>query len=159
MNSHRGILYGLGLFALLFVLGCNAADVPELAYVEGTVTMDGKPLEGALVTFNSVSGGRPSYGRTDESGWYEVIYMDGVEGALPGDHVVWISTFREGNGDSEDPEERKSRKEEVPAQYNINASDNPEMTRTVKAGEDNVINFELKSEGEIIELDDSQGGY
>lgn len=159
MNPKPGPLPVLSLLLLSLVCGCSSADVPELAPVEGTVTLDGEPLEGALVTFNKVGGGRPAYGRTDADGWYQLTYMDGIAGALPGEHVVWITTYREGDPDADDPEAQKTRKEEVPAQYNVNASGNPDMTRTVKAGEDNVIDFELKSEGEIIELDDSQGGY
>ena len=157
INPHFSTGSILLLALALVASGCGGADVPEVAYVEGTVTLDGKPLEGALLTFNPVEGGRPSYGRTDAEGWYELMYMDGVEGALPGSHVVWISTAREGDPDAEDPKAKESRKEEVPAQYNVMASENPQMTKEVKAGEDNVIDFALKSEGEVIELDDSKG--
>ncbi|MDQ3332196.1 MAG: carboxypeptidase-like regulatory domain-containing protein [Planctomycetota bacterium] len=121
-------------------LGCGP-DGPEIATVEGTVTLGGEPLAEAMVLFQP-SNGRPSAGRTDAEGHYELIYSQGREGALPGEHTVAISTFQAGN-----PEEGTPKIiERVPAQYNVQT----ELKETVEAGE-NVIDFNLKAEGRILD--------
>jgi hypothetical protein len=127
---------GILIPALLVCLGCEGTDV---GYVEGTVTMDGSPLPDAMVTFQPESG-RPSYGRTDASGRYELVYTRDEKGAVPGKHTVSISTLQEGDPDAGG----ESVPEKVPANYNTNT----ELTREVKAGA-NEFNFELTSEGEI----------
>lgn len=130
--------------AILSTVGCFKGDTPELGYVEGNVTLDGEPLEGALITFYPQGGGRPSYGRTNASGWYEMIYTNQAKGVLPGEHSISISTFQR----AEDGVEGSP--ETVPAKYNVET----ELTRTVEAS-DNVIDFELDSEGEIMEPDET----
>ena len=71
--------------------GCGGREgVPELGTVYGTVTLDGQPLPRAIVKFQPQTG-RASYGETDEDGDYVLLYVDDVEGALPGTHVVSIS--------------------------------------------------------------------
>ena len=127
--------------ALLAAAGCNS-DAPEVAPVEGTVTLDGQPIEGAMVRFSPVAGGRPSAGRTDSDGWYELVYSREMNGALPGEHVVRISTYVEGDPESGD----EGVPERIPAKYNLDS----ELKREVKA-DDNVIDFKLDSEGEIRE--------
>ena len=64
MNRRIRIYWGF-LWALC--LGCESG--PEIASVEGTVTMDGKPLANATVLFVPENG-RPAGGRTDERGHY-----------------------------------------------------------------------------------------
>ena len=139
----------LSLCVLSLVLGCGVggADIPDIGHVVGTVTMDSKPLSGALVTFQP-EGGRPSAGRTDENGKYELVYSRNNNGALPGMHVVSISTLDEGDPDSG----IEATKETIPAKYNVQS----ELTTTVVAG-DNTIDFDLDSEGEIIEESCSGG--
>ncbi|MDA7994250.1 MAG: carboxypeptidase-like regulatory domain-containing protein, partial [Pirellulales bacterium] len=59
--------------------GCsnNPANYPEVADVVGTVTLDGKPLEGASITFAPQSG-RSSSGVTDSSGRYSLNYTGSI---------------------------------------------------------------------------------
>ncbi len=57
-------------------------------------------------------------GITDEKGQYDLIYMDGIHGAVIGHHKVSISTSREPERDSENPADRKGVKEKLPAKYN-----------------------------------------
>ncbi len=71
-------------------VGCGKGG-PALGRVSGTVTMDGKPLENALVTFTPAAGGRGSTGTTDASGKYELTFIDG-KGALVGSHKVTVTT-------------------------------------------------------------------
>lgn len=126
---------------LVLSLGCGPSG-PEIAPVEGTVTLDDKPLEGALVMFYPEAGGRPAAGRTDADGYYELQYSQGRTGALPGNHDVTISTVEEGDADAG----LKNSPERVPAKYNVNS----ELKATVEA-DDNVIDFKLDSQGEIVE--------
>ena len=71
--------------------GCsnNPANYPEVADVVGTVTLDGKPLEGASITFAPQSG-RSSSGVTDSSGRYSLNYTGSIRGAMLGSHRVMI---------------------------------------------------------------------
>jgi hypothetical protein len=130
---------GTSALLLIVILGCGP-DGPEVATVEGTVTLGGEPLDGALVMFQP-SNGRPSAGRTDAEGHYTLVYSPGREGALPGEHTVTISTFQEGSSEDGTPKII----ERVPVQYNLET----ELTEKVEAGA-NQIDFDLKAEGRIV---------
>ncbi len=134
-----------GILTLALCLGCQT-DIPDIGYVEGTVTLDGSPLPNAIVTFQPEHA-RPSYGRTDENGWYELVYTDGNEGAILGKHRVSISTKDSGNPD----EGIEPSPEKVPAKYNTRT----ELTAEVTPG-NNKCDFPLKSEGEIDQSDESE---
>jgi len=136
----------LALSALVLAIGCSQGDMPDIGYVEGTVTLDGNPVANALVTFQPEHA-RPSYGRTDDSGHYELSYTDDAKGATIGAHTVSISTASGGDPDQDIP----ASKETIPAKYNANT----ELKADVKAG-DNEIDFPLESAGgEIVEESDA----
>ena len=101
--------------------------------------MDGDPLADALVTFQPEAG-RPSFGRTDGSGKYELVFNRDAEGAEIGKHRVTITTENEGDEDAD----VEGSAEKVPSQYNSETT----LSEDVAAGK-NTINFELSSEGEI----------
>lgn len=61
-----GVLLPLAVAACL-VWGCGRGTIPTVE-VTGTVTLDGKPLEGAMVGFYPASGGPPATGQTDSAG-------------------------------------------------------------------------------------------
>ena len=115
--------------------GCaqQAADLPDVAPVSGTVTMDGSPLADVLVTFEPTTG-QFSQGKTDASGKYELSYINNVKGAVLGAHKVSITTpsEAEGPGDVKD--------DPIPAKYNAETT----LTAEVKAGE-NTCDFALES--------------
>lgn len=135
------------LFTALAVGGCGgSSDQPDRGYAEGRVTLGGESLSRAMVTFQPDSG-RPSFGVTDEDGYYAVEYLPGEEGAKVGKHLVSISTYREPEEEGDPPTP-----EQVPVQYNRDAAENAEMTVEVKPGS-NTFNWELSSEGEIYEPD------
>ncbi|WP_437206171.1 carboxypeptidase-like regulatory domain-containing protein [Planctomicrobium sp. SH664] len=119
--------------------GCGAGgDLPEIGLVKGRVLLDGKPLDAARVTFEP-NFGRPSNGRTDAEGNFELEYLFDVPGAAIGPHTVRISTH-------DMLEDRTTGKmkmipERVPSAYNNNSV----LTAEVKGGV-NEINFELKSD-------------
>jgi hypothetical protein len=131
-----GILCGIALLAGL--AGCGRSDA-ELAAVAGRVTFDGQPLAGARVMFQPETTGSPSYGATDGEGRYELGYKRGVTGAMIGRHVVRIQLDAAAAGSNGST---SARPKSLPARYNTQS----ELRAEVKAGEDNVIDLNLKSE-------------
>ncbi|MEQ8634245.1 hypothetical protein [Gimesia maris] len=122
--------------------GCSSGpdDVPETGTVTGTVTLDGAPLEEALVQFQPESG-RISSGTTDAEGKYELDYTGTLKGAKIGTHKVSITTFKAPEENLETKEAQKQLpKEKVPAKYNKDTT----LTAEVNAGE-NTIDFDLQS--------------
>lgn len=127
------------LLSVLAVVGCGS-DGPELADVTGTVTLDGKPLQGARVTFAPESKGSPSYGMTDAEGNYSLMYSRDESGAMVAKHNVSIETEKLS---AEDMAEGVPVPEfvPVPEKYNQPGA----LTADVKPG-DNDIDFDLKSQ-------------
>jgi hypothetical protein len=84
--------------ALLLLLamsgGCGTSGV-QVAPVSGHVTFDGQPLASAELLFQPDGNQRPSRGRTDAEGRYELAYKRGQAGAIVGTHTVQISISRE----------------------------------------------------------------
>ena len=128
MKTASGVAICIGV-VLLSVAGCSQGDRPKLAPVEGTVLLDGQPLEGAAVCFKP-EGARTSRGFTDAQGNYELLYLRDIKGAAIGRHHVSIAT----------PSELSASKR-APAKYDQRSST---LTADVKPGE-NVIDFELQS--------------
>ena len=135
-------------FALLclVIAGCGGSGI-DLCTVTGTVTLDGTPLEGATVEFQPTGeGGSPSYGQTDASGAYNLMFTYDKEGATPGDHTVRISKTTGGEGDDDDDDgdddddDDGEVQETLPAKYNSETT----LTATVTDGK-NVLDFALTS--------------
>ena len=135
------------LAVLGLALGCGRGDLPDMGYVTGNVTMDGNPLPHAVVVFQPEHA-RPSYGRTDENGDYELYYSD-AKGAVIGTHAVKIRCSEglpEADSEVEDEEYGAAGVEIVPAKYNHFT----ELTADVKAGSQ-TFDWKLDSEGEVIQ--------
>ena len=76
----------------LLLTGCGSGDGP--VPVTGKVTLDGKPVSDASVTFTPASQeGRVAVGATDDSGMYSLNLLTGEvkDGAMPGAYKVSIS--------------------------------------------------------------------
>ncbi len=131
----------LGVIGVCFLVGCGGrGDRPELGTVTGTVYMDGTPLPNVWVMFNPTEGGRTSMGRTNEEGEYELMYLEGTEGANIGPHKVVIMTYHEDEIEEMKLNTGKPVKEPIPARYNSQTS----LTEVVEEGA-NVIDFHLES--------------
>jgi len=64
-----------------------------MAPVTGKVTLDGKPIEGAMVSFHMIDdpGARPGAGLTNADGEFQVTTWKISDGGLVGKHRVTIS--------------------------------------------------------------------
>ncbi len=85
----RLLLIGLLPALVLASIGCGRSDLPELGRVQGTVTLDGKPLAGVIVTFQPDSG-RPAVANADSEGRYDLMYTNDVKGATVGQNTVKV---------------------------------------------------------------------
>ena len=80
---------------LLMISGCGGDGRPRLIKVEGTVNLDGQPLEGAIVAFQLIADEkdkyqRPSSGVTDASGKFQLKTYEPGDGAPVGKYRVGI---------------------------------------------------------------------
>ncbi len=122
----------IALFVLLAgVAGCGKSG-PQVAPVHGRVTLDGRPLALADVSFQPDGAQRASAGRTDADGQYELAYKRGQPGAIVGPHTVriWVS------------QELVKHPPPIPASYDTQSN----LHREVQPG-DNEFNFDIKTEG------------
>jgi len=146
------------LFAMISVAGCGGLRVE---YVEGRVTLDGKPVNRAVVQFVPRGEGRYAGGQTDASGTYRLNFIGGrpQAGAPAGEYDVAIEAFEDQfAGMPErpaDPVEAEKWDQKMahlgmkPAEWlapkayaDVKTSG---LTATVKAGR-NQIDFDLKSD-------------
>jgi hypothetical protein len=72
---------------MLLASGCSKG----LVKVTGTVTLDDKPLEGAMVSFQPEDGGPPANGFTGSDGTFRLTTYSTGDGARPGDYKVTIT--------------------------------------------------------------------
>jgi len=81
----------------VFMAGCNDGRL-RTEPVRGVVTLDGKPLDGASITFTpkNPDEGAIGFGRTNERGEYLLQTMAGNPdaGTLPGEYIVTISKYK-----------------------------------------------------------------
>ncbi|GAB6166712.1 hypothetical protein JCM19992_27120 [Thermostilla marina] len=83
-----------------FWLGCGGSgDRPKTYPVEGTVTLNGKPVAGATVVFAPVVGGgsestpQAAQGKTDANGRYVLSTFETGDGAMPGEYTVIVTKY------------------------------------------------------------------
>jgi hypothetical protein len=132
------------LLASAFLAGCTADEYRELGLIDvsGTVTLDGKPLPGAKVSFVS-DDKRSAIGVTDSSGHYKLMYDSKRAGAMPGPKIVRI-TQADVAGESTDANAPTSGegavKEPIPARYNRNSELKADVSPATKT-----FDFPLKS--------------
>src|SRR6185437_7540029 len=160
MNSMMAVRWTLPIVAALLTLGgCSGGGKhPATAPVSGTVTYQGKAVEGATVSFSLVGGGGVSTAITDAAGKYVLRTFGEADGAVPGDYKVTITKIKaQGRSPGKTPDQiseeyaaLQARGEPIPEpviQYLVpekysTAQSTPEQ-RTVKPGEPNVIDFQL----------------
>ena len=151
---------------LALLVGCGSSGEPTFP-VSGKVTYaDGKPVEGAAVSFVPDSGSKPAVGITDADGMYKLTTTNKDDGAIAGDYKVTIASY-EGSADYESTDEGQTladpyditneypedydeasqksvaSKNKLPAKYSNKATSG--FTAQVKAEGENVYDFEIKT--------------
>lgn len=134
------------VFAAAVVLSfCGCGGPFQLAPVSGVVSLNGEPLEGAMVRFQpqrsgaEVVLGPASLGVTDSAGRYSLQTHTRETGAVVGAHSVSISTFDQRLVDPKNSDKVEVvSKERVPKQYHSPS----ELRFDVKKGQ-NEANFDL----------------
>ena len=135
-------------FVLVTLFGCGGQPY-QVAQVSGKVTLDGKSLANASITFapmatkDNIAPGPTATGLTDADGHYKLIFDKNTPGAVVGKCRVYITSIVAA-GVTEDKDGGppvKQVKDRVPAKYNLNT----ELTCDVPAGGSDQANFELKS--------------
>lgn len=142
------------LLTITLLNGCDTA--PKMNYAAanlvkagGTVTLDGKPLPNAVVTFESPVDGTNANGLTGADGRYVLMFDSQMAGVMPGKKIVRISTTKkilglnakEGEEASESDAAGGPRVELVPDKFNRKT----ELTVEVTPDKTD-YNFDLTSE-------------
>ena len=73
------------------LVGCGGSSLPSPVPVSGTVTLNGKPVDAAVVTFIGAAGARSGSGKTGTDGTFKLTTINTDDGAPPGEYVVTIS--------------------------------------------------------------------
>lgn len=84
------------LFAFVLTLGCSGGsngNRPPTYPVSGTITLNGKPVDGATVTFEPMEGKGSAVGSTDAQGKYNLSTFNSGDGAIEGQFKVSISKY------------------------------------------------------------------
>lgn len=148
---HRWLVFMAALLAVsgLSVTGCGDSANFDVAPVSGQVTMDGKPLPKAIVTFMPTEGGadRPaSVGATDSQGRFTLRTSTGHMGAIPGMHKVMIvaaSEVPEGQSLPDDYSQWREVENPIPTKYSGTDTD---LSYTVPPEGSNAANFEIQGD-------------
>jgi len=130
------------MLAVVCCAGCwggGPDDMPDIAPVTGTLTLDGQPLGMAHIIFTPIDGGQTSEAYSDPTGQYALVYKRDIMGAKIGKHKVVVTTFEEPES-TDDGKTIGGVPERVPAKYNANTT----LQFDVNSGE-NVIDLQLTS--------------
>ena len=90
VHSRWGAVACGGVVAALVLVGvgCGGADKP--VPVRGTVTLDGAPVDGAVVLFIPSGTGREANGHTGADGSFQLTTRNTHDGALRGEYKVVV---------------------------------------------------------------------
>lgn len=134
------LLFPITLTLFVSLAGCSTGprtdySQVELVQVYGNVTLDGRPLPDAVVTFTDLADGTFSFAMTDANGGYTLRFDSVKLGCTPGTKKVEISTRRRllglnVNEEEGDPDEKKPAGELVPARYNKDTELKVEVSAT-----------------------------
>lgn len=154
MNARSRRLVGwFAAASLLFVAGCSSdikppPKLPEGVKVTGTVTLDGKSLEGVSVRFAPMveKGYHGASGQTDASGKYELVTDIGNDksrpGVIPGDYLIYVSRLVKPDGslvpaNSKEPPMMSGARDTIPLKY---------------SGEKEQLRYSVKPEGGTFDM-------
>ncbi|MBI1248174.1 hypothetical protein GC197_10085 [bacterium] len=157
LRASRSIVLSLSvLFSVCLVCGCGATSGIPVEAVSGTVTLNGQPIESALVIFKPQSDGRTASGYTLADGSFQLSTSGASRsGAMIGNYDVLISKKIEVDShgkpiqfDSNEvydpnpkPQKRGKMVSQIPDRYNDPSE--PLLTANVQDGSNH---FEFKLE-------------
>src|SRR5262245_16978190 len=75
----------------IVLTGCSNSSRPPTYPVTGTVTLQGKPVAGAAITFVPTGEGDAASAITDSEGKYALTTWEARDGARPGEYRVKVS--------------------------------------------------------------------
>ena len=135
----------LAMLSFSTLASCGSSD-SDLKPATGEVKYKGQPLAGATIRFvpAGTTGGFGGSGKTDANGNYEITYVRGGKGLLPGEYRVTVSkrVMPDGSAPPENVEPIDSPAgETLPRHYSDEAA--TQLTKTVLA-EGGTINFDLE---------------
>lgn len=140
--KHSFTIFALCLLTSIPGCGGGPDDTPDLGSVSGTIKVDGQPKADLQVQFQPDEG-RPSTGKTDDSGGYTLQYSMDEDGAKVGKGLMTIkSTPPESSDCSCCGEGGQSFVDPIPPQWNTNAANNPKLQIEVKPGS-NTFDFDI----------------
>lgn len=148
MSRPNFSIHSLLLFFGFLLTGCGGGvEQPKLAPANGTVTLDGSPAAGVLVTFipSASTEGNGGMTMTDEAGKYEITHRSGEPGIQPGQYSVIFSKFETPDGKSIEPDvqpESVGAKQVLPANY-TSADKTDQQVQVGEAG--GTFDFDLQS--------------
>lgn len=136
--------------ALVGLAGCGGKPY-KVARVSGRVTLDGKPLAKAVVTFvpqatrENIAPGPTAAAFTDDDGRYALGIDRDTPGAVVNKCRIWITSPTNDptppDQDGGPPVFKKKAKDRIPEKYNSQT----ELVYDVPAGGTDQANFDLKS--------------
>jgi hypothetical protein len=142
------------LMTALFCTSCSNGESDQwkegrksTTPVSGTVTLDGKTIDGAIVLFRSESAGLTANGRTDAQGRFTLSTYENGDGAVPGTYTVSVSKIEHKVTPDPKGEPFPPTTEEIwhiPAVYT--EFDTSNLTATVTEATENTANLELVSQ-------------
>jgi hypothetical protein len=152
LSNHRrsqprpDALLGLLLIGFVAATGCGKGKLPRYP-VHGSVNVDGKPADGAMVIFCPVTASEEAktkrpFGMTGADGKFELTTIVQGDGAPPGDYKVLVQWPSNGGGDNRDGM-RSIGPDRLKGKYmNLEKA---ELTATVQEASTDLPPFELKS--------------
>ena len=102
MFSKDHLVAWLTMVLCTVAAGCGQGDRPKVVPVRGKVLLDGKPVEGAQVTFHPTAAApRNAGGTTNANGEFTLTTFDTGDGAIPGEYIVTIYKPQASGNDDE----------------------------------------------------------
>jgi len=115
--------------------------------VTGTVTRNGKPVPNLMVNFMPEAG-RPSWGKTDETGHYEMVYDENYKGVKLGRSKVYVLSSQA----TIDGGASKKSRAALAAGSGISPADMKAILDKYGREESTPLSFDVKKDPEVIDL-------
>jgi hypothetical protein len=135
-----------GIVLVLVATGCGSGDPYTYVPVSGRVTLNGKGLPNATISFQPIAVGTStpgtgSSGITDKDGFYKLAVVGkNINGAVVANHKVRIDFAHEPEKDPSDDQQKRGK--HLPAKYSGKGTI---LEFEVLPGGSDAANFELKS--------------